>query len=69
MDLLKHYNLSAFGKDVVLVFVTDTNNRRTDRVVARFDSTFGRDFVGNVINAVNVDQAQQQGRTGTQRRL
>ncbi|MFN7451312.1 MAG: hypothetical protein ACK5R5_00210 [Alphaproteobacteria bacterium] len=69
MDLLKHYNLSAFGKDVVLVFVTDTNNRRTDRVVERFDSTFGNSLMENVLNAVKKDQAQKQPPTPAKRSI
>ncbi len=65
--LLKHYDLSAFSPDVVLVFVTDPNDRRKDRVVQRFDSTFDSHFADKVLSAVQRNQALQQGRTGAHR--
>ena len=65
-DLLRHYNLSAFSHDVVLVFVTDPNNRRADRIVSRFDSS-DYNFPTRVLDAANRDRVQHQGRTGALR--
>ncbi len=66
--LLEHYQLSAFKPNVVLVFVTDPNDRLKDRIVRNFPTTFDANFVSEVENAILTDrEMQQQNRTGVQR--
>lgn len=65
--LFSHYNLGPLSTEVVLVFVTDPNDRKKDRVIQRFENTFGAEFINNVTSAVQRDQAQSKGRTGIQR--
>jgi hypothetical protein len=58
-ELLERYNLSAFSPEVVLVSVIDPTDRRKDRIIARFDSTFSEDLVKNTMAAIENDKSKQ----------
>lgn len=67
LDLLETYNLGATGSDVVLVYVTNPNDRKTDRIVSRFDSTFEPTFADDVKEAMRRDRLQHQSGKGAER--
>lgn len=67
IELLEKFGISAFSSDVVLVYVTNPNDRTSDRIVSRFESTFEPTFADDVKEAMRKDRLQHQSGKGAER--